>query len=147
MDWNRRADKGHPHSLLSPQRREFTRAHSLAACFARWSQGHRKALLNVRIDDTRHVVVLIVNGVIILDRVETSRADARRTTVLALRHLPALSLFTDDLAGFPGSLLADCLLLQILQSADASTALRPVARGFVQKLAAASRLWFRHADH
>lgn len=118
---------------IAPEGQERPKkAYSLAAAFARWARDHGNALLHVAIPGNRWYVVVIQNGMPVLDKVE-DKADAAFALATQYMQLdPAISVFADDPERFPRTLMPDGLLEAIYAAADKSTLIVPVPADVVK---------------
>lgn len=100
-------------------------AHSLAAAFARWAHEHSIALLNVRLPaDGRHAVVVVVDGIPVLDQVVENASAA--VELGRSYHKQGASVFSDDLVQYPNAIAHEDLLEQISEWTSKETAIRAI---------------------
>ncbi|WP_076999146.1 type 4b pilus protein PilO2 [Variovorax sp. KK3] len=109
-------------------------AHSLAAAFGRWAHRHPEALLNVKVRDDLYAVVVVIDGLPVLDTVAPTADEAYDKTVSYLQERPAISVFSDDDEKYPRSLLAVGLLDEIARATGKSTAIRAIPPDTVKLL-------------
>ncbi|MCR6481014.1 type 4b pilus protein PilO2 [Variovorax sp. ZS18.2.2] len=123
---------------LPPEGESLPRgAHSLASAFATWSAEHSKALLSVRLADGRCAVVVVINGLPVLDKVET---DHNAAFDLASAYLKDdISVFSDDVVRYPGALVHQDLLEAIGHAAGKDSVIKAVPVN-VRRLAIAAFL-------
>jgi hypothetical protein len=94
------------------------RAHSFAAGFAQWAREHPDALLYVSIPGDpapgnppeRYAVVVVINGMPVLDKVEDQAIQAYGLVANYLQSHPDISVFADDPERFPRTLMSEGLL-------------------------------------
>lgn len=94
------------------------RPHSFAAGFAQWAREHPDALLYVSIPGDpapgnppeRYAVVVVINGMPVLDKVEDHAIQAYELVANYLQSHPDISVFADDPERFPRTLMAEGLL-------------------------------------
>ena len=88
------------------------KAHSLAAGFAQWAREYPDALLYVSIpgDPARYAVVVVINGMPVLDRVEDDAIQAYGLVANFLQSHPDIAVFADDPERFPRTLMSEGLL-------------------------------------
>ncbi|MGJ7523709.1 hypothetical protein ACSFA0_24755 [Variovorax sp. LT1P1] len=101
-------------------------SHSLAGAFASWARQHPAALLNVKTADGAYAVVVVINGLPVLDRVEEDSTAAFLKAQPYLQERSDISVFSDDTEKYPRSLMSTDLLQQIAGATTKGTALRPV---------------------
>jgi hypothetical protein len=105
--------------------------HSLAAAFAAWTREHPRALLNVQVENERWVVVVVVNGHPVLDRVESSADAAAAICKSYLEDGQEISVFSDQRGKYPDSLVHDDLIEHIWSALSEQTRLKTVPRDVV----------------
>jgi len=104
--------------------------HSLAAAFAQWAREHPDALLYVSIPGDagpgnppeRFAVVVLINGMPVLDRVEEDAIQAYQLVANFLQSHPDISVFADDPERFPRTLMSEGLLAGIYATCAKSKA-------------------------
>lgn len=102
------------------------KAHSLAAAFAIWTKEHPKAALAVRTPAGQHAVVVVLNGLPVLDKVVDADTDAYSLVMGYLKEHPEISVFADDLEKFPSSLMDSGLLDAIAAACSKATLIREI---------------------
>ena len=101
-------------------------AHSLAAAFAAWTREHGRALLNVQVADGTFAVVVVDNGLPVLDKVVKTSEDARELSLPWIKEHSDISVFSDDIETYPRSLAWENLLPQIAGATRPNTALKKI---------------------
>jgi hypothetical protein len=101
-------------------------SHSLAAAFAQWSHQHEAALLSVKTAEGAFAVVVVINGMPVLDKLEKESRDAFEKVRTYLQERPSISVFSDDFETYPSSLLAEDLLAKISEATSKATAIKAI---------------------
>lgn len=107
------------------------KAHSFAACFAAWiREHHENAILYVQLpgpvkdgEEPRYAVVVVINGMPVLDKVEDSASQAYAMASTFLTSHPNISIFADDEQRFPRTLMAESLIEAVCNARDKTTAI------------------------
>lgn len=115
-------------------------AHSLAAAFAHWTAEHQKALLNVRFGEDAWAVVVVINGLPVLDKIEKTSLGAFEIARSYLADGDEISVFSDDEEKFPGALDHADLLEKISLGVTRQTAIKAIPLDYVRLIVIAALL-------
>lgn len=106
--------------------------HSLAAAFAKWSKEHGESLLCVKAGDGVVAIVVVINGMPVLDKVAANTAEAFGIVTGYIRDHEHISVFADDAVRFPSTLMHDGLLETIAGACGKETLIRPIPQDMVR---------------
>lgn len=101
-------------------------SHSLAACFAKWAINHPVAALVLSLPTGEYAVVTVLNGLPGTDHIYKDAAAATAAVSSQMRAHPTLSVFADDAAMFPTTILDHGLIESIAAAAGPDTLIRPL---------------------
>lgn len=107
-------------------------AHSLAAAFARWTHEHPYALLNVKLDDGRYALVVLLNGIPVVDKIEETSLAAFELGRKYQAEEPDISVFSDDVEKYPSAFAHEDLLESISEWVSKETAIRAIPLDIVK---------------
>lgn len=108
------------------------KGHSIAAAFAKWSHEHEKAALCLTVPDVGFCVVVVLNGLPVLDRYVPLPDQAFALMAGYMSDNDDMSVFADDQVRFPTSLLSEGLLDAIIESCDKSTLIKSIPPDMVK---------------
>ncbi|MDP9897358.1 hypothetical protein J2W32_006485 [Variovorax boronicumulans] len=123
-------------------------AHSLAAAFSAWTSEHTSALLNVKLADDRHAVVVVINGIPVIDKIEVNGHAAFDLALPYQKDRPEIAVFSNDVEVYPNALEHEEVLESISEWVSKDTAIRPIpldvvkVSAFVLVIAAIAGGWF-----
>lgn len=106
--------------------------HSLAAAFAKWSTDHGEALLCVTAGEGAVAVVVVINGMPVLDKVAANEAEAFGLAAGYIRDHEHMSVFADDVERFPSTLMHEGLLEAVAAACGKDTLIRPIPQDMVR---------------
>jgi hypothetical protein len=103
------------------------KGHSLAAAFAKWSAAHDKAALCMTLfDDGGFVVVVVINGLPVVDRYFALEEEAFALMGTYQSDHEDISVFADNQIKYPDTLMSDGLLKALLDSCDKTTLIKSI---------------------
>lgn len=119
-------------SAVSDDDAKKKKEHSLAAAFAKWSKEHGEALLCVRAGEGVVAVVVVINGMPVLDKVAATEAEAFGIAAGYIRDHEHMSVFADDVERFPSTLMHEGLLEAVAAACGKDTLIRPIPQDMVR---------------
>lgn len=119
-------------SFSSDDDAKRVKEHSLAAAFARWVKDHGEALLYLRSGEGGVAVVVVINGMPVLDKVVANENEAFSIAAGYIRDHEHMSVFANDLERFPSSLMHEGLLDALIGVCGKETLIRVVPPDFVR---------------
>lgn len=104
-------------------------AHSLAAAFVSWTKEYSNAVLCVEQsdpakEDEAKVVVVVINGLPVFDKVGLAKAEAYSLVASYLKESPEMAVFSDDQVAYPASVMHEGLLESIAAEVDRHSAIK-----------------------
>lgn len=102
------------------------KGHSAAAAFAAWTAEHPKAALSIAVSNNKYLVIIVLNGLPVVDKILDGSTEAYQLVVGYLKDHADLSLFSDDIDKFPSTLLHEGLLEHIASACSKATLIRPI---------------------
>lgn len=113
-------------SMSSDDESKRGKEHSLAAAFALWARDHGEALLYLRAGEGVVAVVVVINGMPVLDKVVATEGEAFGIAAGYIRDHEHMSVFANDPERFPSSLMHEGLLEAVVAACGKETLIRAV---------------------
>lgn len=108
------------------------KGHSLAAAFARWSREHPKAALCLTMPAGGFCVVVVFNGLPVLDRYVPIAEEAFSLMNGYTSDNDDMSVFADDQVRFPTALMNEGLLQAVIDACDKTTLIKAIPPDLVK---------------